>query len=69
MAALLRQESANRRAEVEELRVLQPPAADAATVDSVLSMVGAETVLIDRWAKATTTSTPKQSDGSRFASA
>ena len=51
-AALLRQESANRRAEVQELRGLQPPAADAATVDSVLSLVGAETVVIDRWAKA-----------------
>jgi len=51
-AALLRQESANRRAEVQELRGLQPPAADAATVDSVLSMVVDETVLIDRWAKA-----------------
>ena len=51
-AALLRKESANRKAEVQELRTLQPPAADSATVDSVLSLVGAETVVIDRWAKA-----------------
>ena len=51
-AVLLRQESANRRAEVQELRGLQPPAADVAKVDSVLALVGAETVVIDRWARA-----------------
>ena len=51
-AALLRQESANRRAEVRELRGLQPPAGDPATVDAVLSLVGDETVVIGRWAKA-----------------
>jgi hypothetical protein len=52
VAGLLRQESANRRAEVQEVRGLQPPAADAETVDSILTLVGAETVVIDRWAMA-----------------
>jgi hypothetical protein len=52
VAALLRQESANRRAEVAEVRALQPPAADAATVSSILSLVSAETDVIDWWADA-----------------
>jgi hypothetical protein len=52
VARLLRQESANRRAEVEELRRLQPPPADLATVDSILSLVSAETGVIDRWGDA-----------------
>jgi hypothetical protein len=50
VAALLRQESANRKSEVAELRDLQWPAADAATVDSILSLVGAEAAVLDRWA-------------------
>lgn len=52
VGGLLRQEGANRRAEVKELRDLQPPAADAARVEAVLSLVGAETALLDRWANA-----------------
>jgi hypothetical protein len=52
VAALLRQESANRRSEVAEVRALQPPPADAATVSSILSLVSAETDVIERWADA-----------------
>jgi hypothetical protein len=52
VAELLRKESANRKAEVEELRRLQPPSGDRATVDSILSLVDAETGIIDSWAKA-----------------
>jgi hypothetical protein len=51
IAALLRQESANRRKEVEELRVQQPPA-DAGRVASILSLVGAEVSVLERWADA-----------------
>jgi hypothetical protein len=50
--ALLRKEADNRRAEVGELRGLQLPAADAATIHSILSLVGAETNMLDRWAAA-----------------
>jgi hypothetical protein len=52
VATLLRQESSNRMAEVRELDALQPPPADVATVDSILSLVRAETTVIDEWAKA-----------------
>ena len=52
VARLLRQESANRRAEVDELRGLQPPTAAAETVGTILSLVSAETGVIDMWADA-----------------
>jgi len=52
VAGLLRKESDNRKAEVAELRTLQVPPEDAATVDQVLSLVAAETRVIDRWADA-----------------
>jgi hypothetical protein len=52
IARLLRQESANRRSEVDELRGLQPPPADAEMVDTILSLVSAETGVIERWADA-----------------
>ena len=52
VASLLRQESANRRDEVQELRDLQPPPADAAKVDAVLSLLSAETAVLDKWANA-----------------
>jgi len=52
VATLLRKESSNRRAEVAELRSLQPPPADAVTVDSILKQVQAEAGVIDRWARA-----------------
>jgi hypothetical protein len=52
VASLLREESANRRDEVQELRDLQPPAADAAQVDAVLSLLSAETAVLDKWANA-----------------
>jgi hypothetical protein len=52
VADLLRQESANRKAEVQELQALQAPPADVATVNSILALVRAETGLLDRWARA-----------------
>lgn len=52
VAVLLRKESANRRAEVAELRSLQPPPTDRPAVDEILSLIGAETRVIDRWADA-----------------
>ena len=52
VASLLRQESANRRDEVQELRDLQPPAVDAARVDAVLSLLSTETAVLDKWANA-----------------
>ena len=52
VATLLRKESDNRRAEVGEVRDLQPPTADAGAVDSVLALVAAEADVIDRWADA-----------------
>jgi hypothetical protein len=52
VAALLRKEGDNRRAELEELGGLQPPSADTGTVDSVFALVRTETDVIDRWAEA-----------------
>jgi hypothetical protein len=52
VAALLRKESGNRMAEVEELERQQPPPGDVATVGSILSLVRGETRVIDRWANA-----------------
>ena len=52
IAALLRQESSNRKAEVQELEALQPPSGDVTRVGSILSLVRAETTLIDKWAEA-----------------
>ena len=52
VAALLRQESANRRNEVEELRAVPPPRADIGLVASILSLVSAETAVLERWADA-----------------
>ena len=52
VASLLRQESANRRDEVQELRDLQPPPADAPKVDAVLSLLSAESAVLDKWADA-----------------
>jgi hypothetical protein len=37
---------------VGELRSLQLPAANAATVESILSLVGTEANMLDRWAAA-----------------
>jgi hypothetical protein len=52
VASLLRQESANRRDEVQELRDLQPQPADAAKVDAILSLLSAESAVLDKWANA-----------------
>ena len=52
VASLLRQEGANHRDEVQELRDLQPPPADAAKVDAVLPLLSAETAVLDKWANA-----------------
>jgi len=52
VAALLRQESENLTAEVQELAALQPPSADAGAVASVLSLLRAKAGVIDKWAKA-----------------
>ena len=52
VASLLRQESANRMDEVQELRDLQPPSVDVAKVDAVLSLLSAETAVLDKWANA-----------------
>jgi hypothetical protein len=52
IAELLRQESANRRDELTELRGLTPPAGDAAGADAFLSQVQGELDVIDRWADA-----------------
>ena len=52
VASLLRQESANRRDEIQELRNLQPPPADAPKVDAVLSLLSAESAVLDKWADA-----------------
>jgi hypothetical protein len=52
VATLLRKESDNRRAEVGEVRGLQPPTADGGAVDSVLGLVATEADVIDRWADA-----------------
>jgi hypothetical protein len=52
VAALLRKESDNRKGEVAELRALQPSPGDRPTVNEILSLVEAETRVIDRWAAA-----------------
>jgi hypothetical protein len=52
VASLLRQESANRRDEIQELRDLQPPPVDAAEVNAVLSLLTTETAVLERWANA-----------------
>jgi hypothetical protein len=52
VAELLRQESANRRAEIGELGDLEPPAADAAEVNEIVSLVSTEADVIDTWAAA-----------------
>jgi hypothetical protein len=52
IAELLRQESDNRVAEAQELDGLRPPAADAATTASILSLLRAQARVIDDWAKA-----------------
>ena len=52
VADLLREESANRRAEIGELDDLQPPPADATEVNEILSLVHTEADVIDTWAAA-----------------
>jgi hypothetical protein len=52
VAELLRSESANRRAEIGELSDLEPPVADAAEVNEILSLVRSEADVIDTWAAA-----------------
>jgi hypothetical protein len=52
IAELLRQESANRRDELAELRGLSAPAGDSAGADAFLALVEGEAELIDRWADA-----------------
>jgi hypothetical protein len=52
VAGLLRDESDNLTAEVQELATRQPPPADAGTVESILSLDRARAGLIERWAKA-----------------
>jgi hypothetical protein len=52
VAALLRKQADNQRAEVKELTALGPPAADAADLASLLSILGAEITDLDDWADA-----------------
>jgi hypothetical protein len=52
VAELLREESSNRRAEIGELSDLEPPVADAAEVNEILSLVRTEADVIDTWAAA-----------------
>jgi hypothetical protein len=52
IADLLREESANRRAEISELGDLQPPAADAGEVNEFIELVHTEATVIDSWAAA-----------------
>ena len=52
VADLLREESANRRAEVSELGDIHPPPADAAEVNEILELLRAEADVIDTWAAA-----------------
>jgi hypothetical protein len=54
---------------VQELRDLQPPAVDAAKVDAVLSLLSAETALLERWADAYDRADVRGSGASRSASA
>jgi hypothetical protein len=51
-ADLLREESANRRAEISELGDLQPPAADEAEVNEFIELIHTEATVIDTWAAA-----------------
>ncbi|HEY6771949.1 MAG TPA: hypothetical protein VI035_05810 [Solirubrobacterales bacterium] len=52
VADLLREESANRRAEIGELGDLEPPTADAAEVNEIIELVRTEADVIDSWAAA-----------------
>jgi NTP pyrophosphatase (non-canonical NTP hydrolase) len=52
VADLLRQSSENLKGEIRQLRALHPPPADAGTLDSMLSTLGAEVAETDRWADA-----------------
>ena len=52
IADLLREESANRGAEVSELGDIDPPLADAAEVNEILELLRAEADVIDTWAAA-----------------
>jgi hypothetical protein len=52
IADLLREESANRRAEIGELSDLEPPAADAAAANEFLERIHTEATVIDTWAAA-----------------
>jgi hypothetical protein len=52
VADLLRQASDNLMVEVQELRALQPPTADASTLGSMLSILSAQAAEIDDWADA-----------------
>jgi hypothetical protein len=52
IADLLREESANHRAEIGELSDLQPPPADAAPVNEFLERIHTEATVIDTWAAA-----------------
>jgi hypothetical protein len=52
IADLLREESANHRAEIGELSDLQPPSADATAVNEFLERIHTEATVIDTWAAA-----------------
>ena len=52
IADLLREESANHRAEIGELSDLEPPTADAAAVNEFLERIHTEATVIDTWAAA-----------------
>lgn len=52
VAELLREESANRRAEIGELGDLQPPPADAQEVNEFIELIHTEATVIDTWAAA-----------------
>lgn len=52
IADLLREESANHRAEIGELSDLQPSSADAAAVNEFLERIHTEATVIDTWAAA-----------------
>jgi hypothetical protein len=52
VADLLREESANRRAEIGELGDLKPPTADAAEANEFIELVRTEADVIDSWAAA-----------------
>jgi hypothetical protein len=52
VAALLRKQADNQRAEVKELLALRPPGAEAADLASLLSILSAEITDLDDWADA-----------------